>query len=117
MMRLSRTQSSGLREFLMAPELGMTLEEVRRNQIEYVRNINTTYPTFFWRPHRIKDEELRALATELQQANSDASLLIFDRRKMGALASDDWDKKALDTAALIDGLLEDLDHRLDQLEW
>ena len=59
MMRFARMQSSGLLAFLLAPTPGMDVEQVRRNQLEYVRDFSTTYPTFFWRPNRIKDEALK----------------------------------------------------------
>ncbi|HUF52633.1 MAG TPA: hypothetical protein VMR52_02515 [Dehalococcoidia bacterium] len=95
MMRLARAQSSGLREFKLGPDmLGLSVEEVRRNNLHYVLEIKEAYPNFFWRPNRIKDEELKRLASDLQSANSEASVLTFDRWKGGLLSEKEWEKSA-----------------------
>jgi hypothetical protein len=118
MMQLARTQSSGLREFQTAPwMLGISVEDVRQNQLRYIHEAKALYPKFFWRPHRVKDERLRTLASDLQQANTEASLLVYDKWKGGKLAPANWDAEVNRVAERIDDLLQRLDHRLDELGW
>jgi len=115
LMRLARCQSSGVSEYQIARTLSRSIDEVRVRQLQYVKEIELRYPFFFWRPHRIKDERLRQLATELQDANTQAGMLMYDL--LNGLAGTDWDDQANEARGRIDEALKDVDQRLDELDW
>jgi hypothetical protein len=118
MMRLARTQQSSLSEYQLYRTLGQNLEELRLRHLHYVRELELKYPYFFWRPHRIKDERLRELAMELQDANTKAGLLWLDLRYVPALEKvEEWDARASEVKERIDAALENIDERLDELDW
>lgn len=70
-----------------------------------------------WRPHRIDDAELRKLADSLM--STDDKLAEFDEtiRVVSPQEIDDWIKRGLSIASELEGLLEKVDVRLDQLGW
>ncbi|MDP2660327.1 MAG: hypothetical protein Q8R28_06330, partial [Dehalococcoidia bacterium] len=118
MMRLARTQQSNITEYQLCRILGENLEELRLRHVHYVRELESKYPYFFWRPHRNKDERLRELAMELQDANTQAGLLWLDMRYVPALEKvEDWDARANEVKERIDPVLKNIDQRLDELDW
>ncbi len=118
MMRLARTQQANVTEYQLYRTLGQNLEELRLRHGHYVRELESKYPYFFWRPHRIKDERLRELAMELQDANTQAGLLWLDLRYVPALEKvEDWDARASEVNERIDAALKNIDQRLDELDW
>jgi len=117
-MRLARAQQSGLTEYQISAALGRSLEEVRLRQIHYIQEIELKYPFFFWRPHRIMDEQLRRVAQELQDANTAATMLWPDLlNPAGRESPAQWDEEVSQLAKRIDAVLEAVDARLDELDW
>ena len=118
MMRLARTQQSSLIEYQLHRTLGQNLEELQLRHVQYVRELESKYPYFFWRPHRITDERLRALAMELQDALTQSGLLWLDLRYVPALEKvAEWDARVSEVKGRIDTALKNIDQRLDELEW
>ena len=117
MMRLARTQRSGLVEYQIARTLGRGREEARLRQMLYMRELETKYPFFFWRPNRIQDERLRELATKLQRGNTEAGILMSDLFSSPAQQGAEWDEKANEVGNRIENVLEEIDQRLDELDW
>jgi hypothetical protein len=106
LMRFARTTSSGLTEYELATIAGRDIQEAVMNQHRYIRDFQSRNPDFFWRPHRIKDEPLRGLATELQNANSQAAVLMGYRVDGLYSSIDDWRKQVSSARSRIDDVLK-----------
>jgi hypothetical protein len=117
MMRLARTAQSGLSEYQIAHTLGRDLNEVRLTQLQYVRDLQARYPHFFWRPQRIEDARLREAAQELQDSNTRANLLMFDRATLPAERLAQWDTHADEAKGQVDRAIDAVDKRLDEVGW
>ena len=113
MMRLARTQASGLAEYQLDSMLGRNLEETRLRQLHYLREVESRYPYFFWRPHRIEDDRLQVLASQLQDANTQATLLLSPFVPQSAERGGEIEQ----AKKRIDDLLTAVDQRLDELDW
>jgi hypothetical protein len=118
MMRLARINSSGLTDYSMSAGVPQNLEQARLRQQSYVREFDARNPSFRWAPHRIKDEQLRKLVSDLQSANTDAAVLMRNLLDGWRYSSvEEWDSVAQKTIHRIDDVMERLDQRLDELEW
>jgi hypothetical protein len=124
LMRLARAEASGLAEYEIAMIEGairgtglQAIEETRVRNLEHVRRLEERHPFFLWRPWRIEDAELSELASQLQDANTQAGLLMYDLLRGDVRTTDEWKERAKEASAKIETALKQTDLRLDELEW
>ena len=118
LMRLARAQQTMLSEYRLARTLGEHLDELRLSHLQYIRELELKYPYFFWRPSRVKDERLRVLAMDLHDALTQSALLWIDLRYVPIVEeAAEWDQRVDQAKKRIDGALENVDQRLDELDW
>lgn len=117
MMALARSASSSTSDLELTEVWGGDLDQSWDRATADIFRIQSLHPAFAWRPHRIKNDDLRTLAMDLNATWTQLNMLLGQRRGLPLGRVQDWSGEAKTARAKADELIEAVDRGMDLLGW